>query len=132
MCAWDTIFCFLRPRGFDIFTTITHSYIDAFSCICYCAEGYTESAWTKRKESGYFGRGYFRDRFTQYAKEKYDMPNRQFQLGFGTHGFIFLCVIGNFTLGIYTNAHLICSSVTVICETTSLIKQKNMFDHNGG
>ena len=86
----------------------------------------------KRKESGYFGPGYFRDKFTRYAKEKYDMRNRQFQWGFGTHGFIFLCVIGNFTLGICTNAHLICSSVTVICETTSLIKQKNMFDHNGG
>jgi len=126
------MFPFLRPHDFDIFTTITRSHKDTFFRTYYCTEGYTESAWTKRKESGYFGPGYFRDKFTRYAKEKYDMRNRQFQWGFGTHGFIFLCVIGNFTLGICTNAHLICSSVTVICETTSLIKQKNMFDHNGG
>ena len=41
------------------------------------------------------------------------MRNRQFQLGFGTQIIIFLCVISNFTLGIYANTHLICSSVYI-------------------
>jgi len=58
-CAWEMMFLFLRSRSFDMFTTITCSNIDAFFLTYYCAEGYTESAWTKRKESGllYFGPG---------------------------------------------------------------------------
>ena len=56
--------------------------------------------------------------FTCYAEEKYGMRNRQFQLGFGTQIIIFLCVISNFTLGIYANTHLICSSVIIAANVS--------------